>query len=121
MGTAGEGLRLTREWIQAGAIGPVRREIHCWSDRPGKWWTQDLDRPADTPPVPPQNWTGISGSAPHRCGRTIRFIARRCVAGLVRFRHRCLGDMAIHNMDPAFYALGSGQGAKAVGVTNAAR
>ena len=50
-GHAGEGLRLTREWLQAGAIGPVR-EIHCWSDRPGKWWTQNHDRPAETPPVP---------------------------------------------------------------------
>jgi predicted dehydrogenase len=33
-GHAGEGLRLTREWIQAGAIGRVR-EIHGWSDRAG--------------------------------------------------------------------------------------
>ncbi|HYW80985.1 MAG TPA: Gfo/Idh/MocA family oxidoreductase, partial [Thermoguttaceae bacterium] len=29
-GHAGEGLRLTREWIQAGAIGKVT-EVHCWS------------------------------------------------------------------------------------------
>ena len=27
------------------------------------------------------------------------------MAGMVRFRQRGVGDMAIHNMDPAFYAL----------------
>ncbi len=65
-GHAGEGLRLTREWLQAGAIGPVR-EIHCWSDRPGKWWTQDLDRPTETPPVPPElDWNLWIGAAPMR-------------------------------------------------------
>ncbi len=32
-GHAGEGLRVTREWLQAGAIGPVR-EIHCWTESP---------------------------------------------------------------------------------------
>ena len=35
-GHAGEGIRLTREWIQAGVIGQVS-EVHVWSDRPGKF------------------------------------------------------------------------------------
>lgn len=26
--------------------------FHCWSDRPGKWWAQNHDRPSKTPPVP---------------------------------------------------------------------
>ena len=56
-GHAGEGLRLTREWLQAGAVGPVR-EIHCWSDRPGKWWVQDLDRPDRDAPRPPRTRLG---------------------------------------------------------------
>ena len=65
-GHGGEGLRLTREWIQAGAIGPVR-EIHCWSDRPGNWWKQDRDRPSDCPPVPPDlDWNLWLGGAPER-------------------------------------------------------
>ena len=50
-GHAGEGLRQTREWLQAGAIGPVR-EVHCWSDRPGNFWKQALERPKETPAVP---------------------------------------------------------------------
>ncbi|HYF35340.1 MAG TPA: Gfo/Idh/MocA family oxidoreductase, partial [Prosthecobacter sp.] len=32
-GHASEGIRLTREWIQAGIIGKVS-EVHVWSDRP---------------------------------------------------------------------------------------
>jgi predicted dehydrogenase len=105
-GHAGEGLRQTSEWLQAGAIGPVR-EIHCWSDRPGKWWVQDLDRPAETPPVPPElDWDLWIGAAPMRPyhGRYHPHDWR----GWFDFGTGALGDMAIHNMDPAFYALDLG-------------
>ncbi len=47
-GHGGEGLRVTREWIQAGVIGAVC-EIHCWSDRPGKFWKQDMDQERPSP------------------------------------------------------------------------
>ena len=67
-GHAGEGLRLTREWIQAGAIGPVR-EIHCWSDRPGKWRSRITKGPPRPRPSRPRS-TGTFGSAPRRCGPT---------------------------------------------------
>ncbi len=63
-GHAGEGLRLTREWLQAGAIGPVR-EIHSWSDRPGKWWKQDFERPTESVAVPADlDWELWLGAAP---------------------------------------------------------
>ncbi len=102
-GHAGEGLRLTREWLQAGAIGPVR-EIHCWSDRPGKWWKQDLDRPADLPPVPTDlDWDLFLGAAPNRPYNPVYH--PRAWRGWFDFGTGALGDMAIHNMDPAFYAL----------------
>ena len=102
-GHAGEGLRLTREWIQAGAIGQVK-EVHCWSDRPGKWWTQDRERPAETPPVPAElNWNLWLGAAPerpyHPCYHPVAW------RGWFDFGTGALGDMAIHNLDPAFYAL----------------
>jgi len=102
-GHAGEGLRLTREWIQAGVIGNVR-EIHCWSDRPGKWWKQDLERPTDTPAVPPDmDWDLWLGAAPVRPYHpTYHPVAWR---GWFDFGTGAMGDMAIHNMDPAFYAL----------------
>jgi predicted dehydrogenase len=102
-GHAGEGLRLTREWIQAGVIGAVR-EIHCWSDRPGTFWKQDLDRPQDTPPVPKDlDWDLWLGGAPPRPYDPVYH--PRAWRGWFDFGTGALGDMAIHNMDPAFYAL----------------
>ena len=105
-GHASEGVRLTREWLEAGAIGPVR-EIHCWTDRPGKWWTQNLDRPAETPPVPATlDWDLWIGAAPVRpYSKLYHPFAWR---GWFDFGTGALGDMAIHNMDPAFYSLDLG-------------
>jgi hypothetical protein len=106
-GHAGEGLRLTREWIQAGAIGKVT-EVHCWSDRPGRFWKQGLDRPTETPPVPEQLewdlWLGAAKSRPYHPA-----YHPRAWRGWIDFGTGALGDMAIHNMDPAFYALDLGR------------
>jgi predicted dehydrogenase len=115
-GHAGEGLRLTREWLQAGAIGPVR-EIHSWSDRPGKWWVQDKDRPAETPPVPASiDWDLWLGAAPVRPYNPVYHpMAWR---GWFDFGTGALGDMAIHNMDPAFYALDLGAPSAAEATTS---
>jgi len=102
-GHASEGLRLTREWIQAGVIGKVS-EIHCWSDRPGKFWRQDEMRPAETPPIREDlDWDLWLGGAPERPYNPIYSpVAWR---GWFDFGTGAMGDMAIHNMDPAFYAL----------------
>ncbi len=102
-GHAGEGLRLTREWIQAGAIGQVR-EIHAWSDRPGKWWKQPAERPAAAAPAPADlDWDLWLGAAPQRPYHPAYHpFAWR---GWFDFGTGALGDMAVHNMDPAFYAL----------------
>ncbi len=108
-GHAGEGIRLTREWIQAGVIGKVT-EVHVWSDRPGKFWdSQGKPRPADTPAVPSDLdwdlWLGPSSEPrsyhPEYCPRKWR--------GWWQFGCGALGDMAVHNADPAFYALDPGQ------------
>lgn len=106
-GHAGEGLRLTREWIQAGLIGKVT-EVHVWSDRPGHFWnTQGKARPTDTPEVPKNLdwdlWIGPSPLRPYHpeyCPRKWR--------GWWQFGCGALGDMAVHNADPAFYALDLG-------------
>jgi predicted dehydrogenase len=101
-GHASEGLRQTREWIQAGAIGKVK-EVHCWSDRPGKWWTQDRERPAAMPAPDSLDWNLWLGAAPERpynsCYHPVAW------RGWFDFGTGALGDMAIHNLDPAFYAL----------------
>ncbi len=105
-GHGGEGLRLIREWIQAGVIGAVR-EIHCWSDRPGTFWKQDLNRPTDRPTVPPDlDWNLWLGAAPQRPYHPVYI--PQAWRGWFDFGTGALGDMAIHNMDPAFYALDLG-------------
>jgi len=106
-GHGGEGLRQTKEWIDAGAIGAVR-EVHVWSDRPGKWWqTQGRRRPSDTPPVPPtldwNMWLGPAAERPYHPD----YVPRQW-RGWIDFGCGALGDMAVHNADPAFYALDLG-------------
>ena len=106
-GHGGEGLRLTKEWIDAGAIGAVQ-EVHVWSDRPGKWWqTQGRRRPTDTPPVPPtldwNMWLGPAKMRPYHPD-----YLPRSWRGWMDFGCGALGDMAVHNADPAFYALDLG-------------
>jgi predicted dehydrogenase len=51
-GHSGEGIRILCEWIWDGAIGHVR-EAHAWTNRPV--WPQgvEVDRPTETPEVPP--------------------------------------------------------------------
>ncbi|MCF7709481.1 MAG: Gfo/Idh/MocA family oxidoreductase [Verrucomicrobia bacterium] len=102
-GHAGEGLRLTREWILAGAIGTVR-EVHGWSDRAGGWWKQPVSRPDDTPPIPQELdwnlWIGAASERPYH--PTYHPFAWRA---WFDFGTGALGDMAVHNLDPAFYAL----------------
>ena len=55
---------LIKEWIDAGAIGPVR-EVHVWSHRPV--WVQGLLTPKESPPVPKGfNWDLWLGPAEYR-------------------------------------------------------
>lgn len=105
-GHGGEGLRLTREWIEAGAIGTIR-EVHCWSDRPGTFWKQNLKRPTDLPTVKAGlHWDLWLGAAPERPYHPV--YCPSSWRGWFDFGTGAMGDMAIHNMDPAFYALGLG-------------
>ena len=106
-GHAGEGVRLTKEWIDAGAIGAVS-EVHVWSDRPGTFWkSQGHSRPTETPPVPAgldwDRWLGPAAVRPYHplyCPRAWR--------GWFDFGCGAVGDMAVHNANPAFYALDLG-------------
>lgn len=108
-GHAGNGLRQTKEWIDAGAIGTIK-EVHSWSDRPGvpgarQWWPQPAaPAPNPAPPVPANiDWDLFIGAAPMRpFNPNIHPFAWR---GYFDFGTGALGDMAIHNIDPMFYAL----------------
>jgi len=102
-GHAEEGNRLICEWIWDGAIGPVR-EVHAWTDRPGGLWAQGVDRPKETPPVPPTlDWDLWLGPAPQRPYNPayVPFKWR----GFWDFGTGALGDMGCHIIDTPLWAL----------------
>lgn len=100
-GHAGEGLRLTYEFIHDGAIGTVR-EAHVWSDRP--IWPQGIGRPKDTHPVPESfDWDLWLGPAPWRPYN--KAYAPFSWRGWWDYGCGAMGDMAVHNADPAFFCL----------------
>jgi hypothetical protein len=63
-----------------------------------------MDRPTETPPVPPElDWNLWLGAAPQRPYHPV--YCPRSWRGWFDFGTGAMGDMAVHNMDPAFYAL----------------
>jgi predicted dehydrogenase len=102
-GHSGEGARLTCEWIWDGAIGPVR-EVHAWTNRPVWPQSVEVERPKETPPVPPtldwDLWIGPAAMRPYH---------PTYHPGTWRawwdFGTGSLGDLGCHIMDPAFWAL----------------
>jgi len=109
-GHAGEGLRLTYEFIHDGAIGTIR-EVHVWSDRAGTaerpWWPQGIDRPKDTPSVPEtldwDLWLGPARWRPYHSA-----YVPHDWRGWFDYGCGALGDMAVHNANPAFFCLDLG-------------
>jgi predicted dehydrogenase len=100
-GHAGEGIRLICEWIWDGAIGTVR-EVHAWTTH--AVWPQGMERPKDTPPVPPTlDWDLWLGPAPYRPYHPA--YAPAFWRGWWDFGTGALGDMGCHNLDPVFWAL----------------
>ena len=106
-GHCGEHQRLLCEWVWGGVLGPVR-EVHIWTDRPGRWWRQGLERPKDTPPCPPHiDWDLWLGPAPVRPYHPVYHpVAWR---GWWDFGTGALGDIACHAFDGVFWALKIGQ------------
>lgn len=100
-GHANEGTRLLREWVQAGAIGPVH-EVHMWSNRP--IWPQGLERPEGGRIVPGgldwNLWLGVAPARPYHPG-----YAPFKWRGWWDFGCGALGDMGCHTMDASFWAL----------------
>jgi len=103
-GHSGEGIRLTVEWIRDGAIGTVR-EIHSGDNTGARdWLTHGTTRPKETPPVPDgwdwDLWIGPAAERPYHPA-----YAPYNWRGWWDFGNGCIGDMACHNLDPAFWAL----------------
>ena len=102
-GHAGEGIRLLREWYEAGVFGEVT-EIHSSTDRP--IWPQGVKAPDHSkliPVAPPSLdwdlWLGVAAARPYDPAY-LPFNWR----GFWDFGTGALGDMGCHMMD-AFWAL----------------
>ena len=102
-GHSGDGTRLMYEWIADGAIGAVH-EVHAWTNRPV--WSQsiEVDRPAETPPVPAGfDWDRWIGPAPFRPYHPVYH------PGTWRawwdFGTGSLGDLGCHILDAPFWVL----------------
>src|SRR4051812_27012614 len=106
MGTQGhafEGSRRAVEVIRSGAIGDVR-ELHVWTDRPAGMWPQGVRRPTDKPSVPEMlDWDVWLGPAPQRPYHPV-YVPFKW-RGFWDFGTGPIGDMGIHNLDTAWWAL----------------
>ena len=102
-GHASEGARLTNEWIRAGVIGDVR-VVHVWTDRPGTYWKQGIDRPKETPPTPATlAWDLWLGPAPRRPYHATYLPVKW--RAWWDFGTGALGDMGCHIIDHPYWAL----------------
>ena len=103
-GHAGGGLKLWEEMAKAEAFGEVKH-IHTWSDRP--IWAQGMTEAPKEEPVPASLdwdlWLGPVAKRPYS-KRYLPFSWR----GWWDFGTGAMGDMACHNMDPAFWIFGLG-------------
>jgi len=93
--------RVTCEWIWNDAIGPVR-QVHAWSGAGG--WAKGRGRPDGRPPVPDGfDWDLWLGPEPPRPYHPA--YAPYNWRGWWAFGTGAIGDMMVHNVDPAFAAL----------------
>ena len=100
-GRSGEGHRQTAEWIADGAIGAVK-EVHAWSGSAGPF--RPVVRPEGAPEVPSGlNWDLWLGPRTARPYHPAYAPARW--RSFWAFGGGTLPDMAVHNLDPAFFAL----------------
>jgi len=104
-----EGIRLVREWFEAGLIGEVR-EVDAWCSLTyypwghASWSSQWGTRPAETPPLPTGlDWDLWIGPAPMRSyHRAYHPRTWRCWWD---FGSGMMGDRGAHTFDPICWAL----------------
>ncbi|MDD4019392.1 MAG: Gfo/Idh/MocA family oxidoreductase [Kiritimatiellae bacterium] len=100
-GHAGPGLILWKKMMDANAFGDIQ-EVHTWSDRPV--WPQGMTQPPAEEKIPEgfdwDSWLGPAQMRPFSSAY-LPFKWR----GWWDFGCGAIGDMACHNMDPAFWIL----------------
>ena len=109
-GHATEGTRKTVEWIQSGAIGPVR-DVQLSTNRPvGVWPQGDMKRPEGMPVPKNLNYDVWLGPAPNKPynPEALHFNWR----GLWDYGTGAMGDMGAHIFDAPIWALNLGMPTK---------
>jgi predicted dehydrogenase len=108
-GHASDGVRLLKEWVEAGVLGEVR-EVQSWTNRPLSHWPQGSlnvkppDHSKFIPVVPPTlNWDVWQGVAQPRAydPMFLPFNWR----GFWDYGTGALGDMGCHLLDGVHWAL----------------
>lgn len=91
------------ELVKAGVLGTVQ-EVHCWTDRAGRWWPQGVHAPTGTPPVPSgldwDLWLGVAEKRAYSPSY-LPFVWR----GFWDFGTGALGDMGCHLLNVPDAAL----------------
>ncbi len=106
-GRSSEEIRRLKEWIDDGAIGPVRK-VYAWTDRPvggNAWDTFAVKaKSKEKPPIPKDlDWDLWLGPAKYRDYHPdYHPLSWRA---WIDFGTGSMGDMGCHIIDPSFYAL----------------
>ena len=113
-GHAGNGLKLWSQMQAENAFGDIE-SVHSWSNRPV--WPQGMTSAPKEDPIPDgldwDNWVGPVASRPFSKGY-VPFKWR----GFWDFGCGAMGDMAVHNVDPAFWIFKLGLPSKVKAVAS---
>jgi len=98
-------VRMLKEWVGAGIVGPLVA-VDAWTDRPAGWWPQGRSALPEAEPVPEQLAWDLwrHGIDVDYSSELLPFKWR----GWTYFGTGALGDMACHILDPFWYAFEPG-------------
>lgn len=101
------GIRLIKEWYNAGVLGQVK-EVHAWFGpfdfKPGGYWTKPDSFPPASQPVPANlDWNLWQGPVAERPFNNV--YVPKSWRGFYDYGNGMLGDWACHTLDAPFWAL----------------
>lgn len=101
------GIRLIKEWYDAGVLGQVK-EVHAWFGpfdfKPGGYWTKPDAYPPSAQDIPAHlNWDLWQGPVPERPYNSV--YVPKAWRGFYDYGNGMLGDWACHTIDAPFWAL----------------
>ncbi len=112
------GIRLIKEWYDAGVLGQVT-EVHAWFGpfdfKPGGYWTKPDSYPPSAQPVPEYlDWNLWQGPVAERPYNSV--YVPKAWRGFYDYGNGLLGDWACHTIDAPFWALQLGMPLTAEGI-----